>query len=334
MNYSLGNTLSRGGSLNADGLSLNLQLATDKTLTARKGPTPTFTRASTATFVGSDGLIQSAAINQARFDHNPVTLASLGLLMEESRTNLVFPSATLTTQTRTVTAVAHTLSFYGTGTVVLSGTHVATVTGTGAYPTRTTLTFTPTAGSLIMTVTGSVTEAQLEAGAFATSYIPTTTASVVRSADLCTITGGDFTLVYNESEHTLFAEASGMSHAGFPSYLSFDNTTAAEQSTLAGYPSSNRVGCIESDGGATSAAVLLSVTLSQNNKMAAAMKLNSFQVSLNGALGTEDTSGTMATATSFKIGRNWQSVVLSGTYKQVKVFKKRLSNAKLQTLTT
>ena len=64
------------------------------------------------------------------------------------------------------------------------------------------------------------------------------------------------------------------------------------------------------------------------------MKLNSFQASLNGALGTEDTSGTMATATSLKIGRNWNSIVLSGTYKQVKVFKKRLPNAKLQTLTT
>jgi len=416
MNYSLGNTLSRGGSLNADGLSLDLQLATDKTLTARKGPTPTFTRASTATYFapshinavytfdgnnynvnvsqttlingryrwengdtgfyytgtawslshdGNDvatsapasnawrpdladwsgtgavitatstfGLV-TAATNEPRFDHDTTAPnACRGLLMEESRTNLVFPSATLTTQTRTVTAVAHTLSFYGTGTVVLSGTHVATVTGTGAYPTRTTLTFTPTAGSLIMTVTGSVTEAQLEAGAFATSYIPTTTASVVRSADLCTITGADFTTVYNESEHTLFAEASGMSHAAFPSYLSFDNTTSGEQSTLAGFPTTNRAVCSVTDGGVTSASVQIAVTLNQNNKMAAAMKLNSSQLAVNNVLGTEDTSGTMPTATSLKIGRNWSSVVLNGTFKQVKVFRKRLSNAKLQTLTT
>lgn len=334
MNYSLGNTLSRGGSLNADGLSLDLQFATDKSLTARKGPTPTFTRASTATFVGSDGLIQSAAINAARFDHDPITLACKGLLIEESRTNLVFPSDTLTTQTRTVTAVAHTLSFYGTGTVVLSGAHVATVTGTGAFPTRTTLTFTPTAGSLTLTVTGTVTEAQLEAGAFPTSYIPTVSASVVRSADLCTITGANFTTVYNEPEHSLFVEASGMSHAGFPSYLSFDNSTSAEQSTIAGYPSTNRVVCVEVDGGTTFASIQLPITLNQSNKMAAAMKLNSFQLSLNGTLGTEDTSGTMATATSLKIGRSWGSVFLSGTYKQVKVFKKRLANAKLQALTT
>jgi len=52
MNYSLGNMLNGGESLNADGLSLNLQFATDKTLTARKGPTPVFTRASSATYYG------------------------------------------------------------------------------------------------------------------------------------------------------------------------------------------------------------------------------------------------------------------------------------------
>jgi len=92
MNYSLGNMLSRGGALNPDGLSLDLAFAADKTLTARKGPTPTFTRASTATFVGSDGLIQSAAINAPRFDHDPVTLACKGLLIEESRTNLALRS--------------------------------------------------------------------------------------------------------------------------------------------------------------------------------------------------------------------------------------------------
>jgi hypothetical protein len=53
MNYSLGNMLGgNNGSLNPDKLSLNLQFATDKTLTARKGPTPTFTRASSATYYG------------------------------------------------------------------------------------------------------------------------------------------------------------------------------------------------------------------------------------------------------------------------------------------
>lgn len=334
MNYSLGNMLVNGGSLNPDGLALDLQFAVDRTLTARKGPTPTFTRASSATFIGSNGLIQSAAINTPRFDHNPTTLVCRGLLIEESRTNLVFPSDTLSTQTRTVTATAHTLSFYGTGTIVLSGVHVATVVGTGAYPTRTTLTFTPTAGSLTLTVTGSVTQAQLEVGSFPTSYIPTTTASVVRSADVCSITGGDFSRVYNQSEITLFAEASPMSHSGFGSYLSFDNGTPDEQAALVGFPSPNTAQCYVVDNGSIQSNVSIGVSLNQNNKMAAAMMSNSFQLSVNGAIGTQDSTGSMPTASNLKIGRSWNSSVTSGTYRQVRVYKKRLANSKLQSLTT
>ena len=115
----------------------------------------------------------------------------------------MFPSATLTTQTRTVTAVAHTLSFYGTGSIVLSGVHIATLTGTGAND-RVTLTFTPTAGSLILTVAGTVTNAQLEAGSNATSYIPTTTIALARNADVISKTG--VSSLIGQTEGTLYAE--------------------------------------------------------------------------------------------------------------------------------
>ena len=55
----------------------------------------TFTRASTATFVGSDGLIKSASTNEARFDHDFATGESLGLLMEKAGTNLLLKSEKL-----------------------------------------------------------------------------------------------------------------------------------------------------------------------------------------------------------------------------------------------
>ena len=333
MQYVLGNMLNGGGGLNPDGLSLDLQFAADKTLTARKGPTPVFTRASSATFVGSDGLIQSAAINIPRFDHTSAGVCR-GLLIEESRTNLVFPSDALTTQTRTVTAVAHTLSFYGTGTVVLSGTHSATVVGTGAYPTRTTLTFTPTAGSLTLTVTGSVTQAQLEAGSFPTSYIPTTTGSVVRSADVCSITGANFTSFYNQSEGTIVGSGltnSPTTNAGPVLFRANDGTdnnrVQVGMTNVAGQavrPFITSLGTTTYSNNAGTASVGV------ERKVGTAYKTNDAISAFNGTLGTLDTTVTLPTNTNQAgIGTAFGA----GTISSFRYYKKRLPNAKLQSLT-
>lgn len=48
--------------------------------------------------------------------------------------------------------------------------------------------------------------AQLEAGAFATSYIPTTTTALTRNADVATMTGTNFSDWFNASEGTLACE--------------------------------------------------------------------------------------------------------------------------------
>ena len=64
--------------------SLRLDFANARALDSRI----TFTRASTATYVGRDGLIKTAGVNEPRFDHDPATGESLGLLIEKSRTNL------------------------------------------------------------------------------------------------------------------------------------------------------------------------------------------------------------------------------------------------------
>jgi hypothetical protein len=181
--------------------SLDLNFAVTKNV----GPLVSFTRASTATYIDSAGTLQTAAVDVPRFDHNPTTGESLGLLVEDQRTNLLLNTATLSTQSVTVTAVAHTLSFYGSGTVTLSGASTAgPAVGSGAFPARTTLTFTPSAGTLTLTVTGSVTSAQLEAGAFATSYIPTTTAAATRNADVANITGTNFSSWYRQGTGSIF----------------------------------------------------------------------------------------------------------------------------------
>ena len=145
-----------------------------------------FTRASTATYFDATGTLQTATSNTPRWDYNPTTLALNGLLIEEARTNLLLNSATLGTQSVTVTATPYLLSFYGTGTITKSGTASGALVGTGAFPARVSQTFTPTAGTLTLTVTGTVQNAQLEAGAFVTSYIPTTAAAATRAVDLRT----------------------------------------------------------------------------------------------------------------------------------------------------
>jgi hypothetical protein len=84
---------------------------------------------------------------------------------KRGRVNELLGSATLATQSVTVTAAQRTLSFTGTGTVTLSGVSTAgPLVGTGVSD-RVSLTFTPTAGTLTLTVSGSVTAAQLQLGA-------------------------------------------------------------------------------------------------------------------------------------------------------------------------
>ena len=68
--------------------SLNLNFARSRSL----DPRITFTRASTATYIGRDGLVKYAGVDEPRFDHDPDTLESLGLLIEESRTNIALYS--------------------------------------------------------------------------------------------------------------------------------------------------------------------------------------------------------------------------------------------------
>ena len=85
--------------------TLDLRFAQQKSL----GPRVTFTRASSGTYVGSDGLIKTAVTNVPRFDHNPTTGESLGLLVEEARTNLLlrseeFDNAGWTKASATITA--------------------------------------------------------------------------------------------------------------------------------------------------------------------------------------------------------------------------------------
>ena len=292
--------------------SLDLQFATSKTLDDRVSGQNliTFSRSTTGTYVDSNGIIQTAAIDAPRFDHDPTTNASLGLLVEESRTNeipysedfttwglfdtgdtltssaLTSPDGTLTgtlfapDNTSGLHIVRQSYTFQGGTTYTLSvfvkeggrrymqlavggsslgfpsydyrrgvfDLQTGSVNSTplngsadikpfanGWY--RCSMTITPPSGGAanfdlyhadtttptINTVAdGNGTDgiyiwgAQLEEGAFATSYIPTSGSTVPRAADVASITGSNFSRWYNQSEGSFVADfnANGRTGAG------------------------------------------------------------------------------------------------------------------------
>jgi len=167
----------------------------------RTAPALVFERASSATYYDALGRIVTAGANEPRLTFDPVTGKSLGLLVEGQATNLLLGSDSPATQTVVVTATAMTLSFIGTGTITLSGAYTGALVGTGDE--RVTMTFTPSAGSLTLTVSGNVEFAQLETGTVATSYIPTEGSQVTRAADTPVIPVGDW---FNPSEGTFVVE--------------------------------------------------------------------------------------------------------------------------------
>jgi hypothetical protein len=274
--------------------------------------------------------IVRAATDEPRFEYDPVTLECLGWLVEDSSTNYVFPSATLTSQIRTTIATTHTLSFYGTGTVTLSGTHSATIVGTGAT-TRTTYTFSPNFGSLSLTVTGSVTSAQLERKSAASSYIETVSGTVTRSADVLQYT--DISSFYNETAGVLFCQlivkgiSSDFSSAWF----------GGPQNGIRMQNSDSLAGVITNDEQTQFSNTIGSVAYGASRKAAMAFQDNgSAIICLNGTLGTQDDEVLLPTSenggiepTNLALFTNQNSIIKSFRYYSV-----RLSNSQLQTLTS
>ena len=406
--------------------SLDLRFADNKTLgdAVGGGSLVTFTRASSATFVGSDGLIKTAATNEARFDHNPTTGESLGLLVEEARTNLALRSEELDNASwsktgssvsansttgpdnsstadkivedtstgghviiQSVSALAdsttYTASIFckaaerswvaltivdkagglnrvwvnlltgaqGTtnGTVsrssvvaYLNGWYLlsvsaSTATGVGTPQVRLSMGSADNTASYTGNGTSGlfVWGAMLEAGAFPTSYIPTTTATVTRAADVASITGAAFSSFYNQTEGTVYADASGVNNISGATrrYLEIRDTAASDRLVL-GYATTTSNRFLVIDGGATVADV--SVASLPTAKAAGAYKVNSFQLASNGVLGTEDNVGVVPTPDQLQIGSQEGSTAntfVNGTIKRLTYWPTRLSNITLQQIT-
>jgi hypothetical protein len=172
--------------------------------------------------------------------------------------------------------------------------------------------------------------AQCEAGAYATSYIPTLAASVTRVADAASKTG--ISSLIGQTEGTLFLDAniSNLSEArrGIVLYADGNNFITLRIS------SGNDLQFLVF----ASSAIQANFTIANpqgNVKMALAYKANDFAAYLNGTLVGSDTSGSVPATSAFYLGHDpGGSLQLAGGINQALLFPTRLTNAQLSELTT
>ena len=383
----------------------------------------TFTRASTATFTGSNGLIQSATTNTPRFDYDPVTLAAKGLLIEEQRTNLLTYSedfrntaqagssrpwietnVTVTTGAGTApdgTSNANLLSVASTATTtnyqdaVLSATSCSfsvyikppavivdptvffrirnnttainlitgivtladmTVSGSGTAISsvgngwyRLTLTATTgiTSGDTIRIYSGfvstSVTSgtsfytwgAQLEAGAFATSYIPTVASQVTRSADAASV--NTLSPWYNATEGTIYAEVDRNQAAESTKYPYSYSLYSTSVNRIDGYQNRTFNERVDVISASVNVATFTGTIVGANAvlKTATAYQLNNMAASFNSSTPTTDTSAAVPSAASVLYIGTYSTTgfELNGHLRRITYYPRRLSNAELQAIT-
>lgn len=221
----------------------------------------------------------------------------------------------------------------------------ATPVGNGWY--RFTLTFTTGSGAsgrarLAVrdsgTTTGDGTSgiliwgAQAEAGAFATSYIPTGSATATRAADSAEITGTNFSSWFNASEGTIIFSGDSVRPTGIAPAtrtFQFDDGTANENIRSGGTATLQVV-----DGGATLVNIIPSPAITFNGtvfKFASAYKANDFASVTSGAV-APDPSGTIPTVTQLSLGGPSTSGVLNGHIRTFTYYPQRLPDAQLQEL--
>jgi hypothetical protein len=176
--------------------------------------------------------------------------------------------------------------------------------------------------------------AQVEAGAFATSYIPTTTTSLTRNRDDVSMTGANFSSWYQAGSGTLQAIMTRYPVAtGFPRLVSLSDNTVNNEIAILNFNPSAGVGVGVTNGGATQASTFISLTGNEEN-MAFRFGTNDFALSLNSSAVTTDTSGTVPTVSQMLIGTGplASSPVCNGWYKKIFFFNNKLISNELRSV--
>jgi hypothetical protein len=383
--------------------------------------------------------LTTAPANVARFDHNPVTDESLGLLVEESRQNLalrsddfanatwvktrssitsntiVAPDGTVigdmlvedTTAsnthftgqhfTKAASAITYTASIYAkysgrnvrllidqavtggvggsagasidvnlqTGAVIVAAATFGSgwssaagsvaavgngwyrITLTATSDTATNLTFKAytlgPADSSVYTGDGYsgvyIWGAQLEAGAFATSYIPTVASAVTRSADAASMTGANFSSWYNQAEGTVFSEViprTPVANTNSQVIYDINDNTSSNRFRQFRVAVTAELAMSSSTAGTTYVSSIGTGVASQGSasRTTAAYKVNDFAVSTNGASPALDTVGMVTVPNRLDLGTAQGATLWwNGTIRKFAYYPLRLTDAQLQAIT-
>ena len=168
--------------------------------------------------------------------------------------------------------------------------------------------------------------AQTEAGAFATSYIPTVASTVTRTADIAVMTGTNFSSWFNASEGTFVCKAS----------IPFTTSGNRGPWRVDDNSDTNRM-MVRNAGGSTDFRVITagsSVVSLQNAitanvvfQHAAAYKNDNYAAALNGAGFATDTAGTVPTVITMRIGDPVALTTLMGcTVARIYYYPQRLTD--------
>jgi hypothetical protein len=168
----------------------------------------------------------------------------------------------------------------------------------------------------------------LQVGAFQTSHIPTTTTSVLRNADVATMTGTNFSDWYNASEGT-FTGAWENTNNGANAFLACSDGTNANYIQVAeASANSPRILAFTLSALQVNLSVLSGAS---TYNTAFTYKLNSYQLGINTTLGTKDTSASVPTVNQMGIGYSRQlNNYTNGTIQKINYFPMQLTDAQLQ----
>jgi hypothetical protein len=179
--------------------------------------------------------------------------------------------------------------------------------------------------------------AQLEAGAFATSYIPTVASQVTRSADVATMTGTNFSSWYNQTEGTFvasFDQNAVNSEVGYVGEVRTDNNNRIQ---LFANNGAGQTQFTVRNGGVVQADLATTGSITQGAviKAAYAYKASDFATVRDGGAAATGSTGSIPTVTSFLIGSTQvaSNLELNGHIRQIAYYNTRLPNATLVSLT-